>query len=168
MQVLEMINQVTRDVGKYISGFAILAMMIVIVIDVFMRNVFGIPIAGTYEFVQYFLMPLSIFPALSFVYWVGVLPSLTELISKSPIWFKNFNKYLILCVDTGVFGLLTYYSFLFAMSGMADQMAVPIARSLIPVWPVYFLVPIAFLFVLLEVLTRFIRKTKEKEGDIGL
>lgn len=168
MQVLEKINQITRDVGKYVSGFAILAMMFAIVIDVFMRNVFGIPIAGTYEVVQYFLMPLAVFPALSFVYWIGILPSLTELISKSPVWFKSFNKYLILCIDAGVFTLLTYYGFLFAMGGMADQMAVPIARSLIPVWPVYFLVPISFLFVLLEVLTRFVRKAEHKEGDVGL
>lgn len=168
MQVLEKINQVTRDVGKYISGIAILAMMFAIVIDVFMRNVFGKPIAGTYEVVQYFLMPLAIFPALGFVYWVGVLPRLTELISKSPAWFEKFNKYLILCIDAVVFALLTYYGFLFAIGGMTDQMAVPVAGGLIPVWPVYFLVPFAFLFVLLEVLTRFIRKTEVKEGEIGL
>lgn len=51
---------------------------------------------------------------------------------------------------------------------MTDQMAVPIASGSIPVWPVYLLIPLAFLFVLLEVLTRFIRKAEVEEGEIGL
>lgn len=169
MRILKKINHVMRHTGKYISGFAILGMMAIIVVDVFMRNVFGKPIAGTYEIVQYFLMPMAVFPALGYAYWVGVLPRLSELISKTPAWFEKFNRLLILCIDTLVFALLTYYGFLFAMSGMKDQMAVPIAGGLVSVWPVYFLVPIGFLLVLLEIILRFVKKVEDEEGgEVGL
>ena len=169
MRFIEKVSHVVRNSGKYISGFSILGMMLVIVIDVFMRNVFGKPITGTYEVIQYFLMPMAIFPALGYAYWAGVLPRLSELISKAPAWFEKFNRLLILLIDSVVFALLTFYGFLFAISGLKDQMAIPIGGDLVPVWPVYFLVPIGFLFVLLEIILRFDSKTEEEEGgEIGL
>jgi len=169
MRIFNKISRVARNIGKYTSGFAILGMMIIIVIDVFMRNVFGKPMMGTYEIVQYFLMPLAVFPALGYAYWVGILPRLSEMISKAPAWFEKFNTILILCIDAFVFALLTYYGFLFAMAGLKDQMAIPIAGSLVPVWPVYFVIPIGFLFVLLEIILRFGGKVEEDEGgEIGL
>lgn len=167
MGILEKINEGLRNIGKYISGFAILGMMFLIVADVFMRNVLGTPLTGTYEVVQYFLMPMAIFPALGYAYWSGVLPRLSELISKAPVWFEKFHRLLILVIDTFVFSLLTYFGFLFAMSGLKDHMAIPIAGSLVPVWPVYFLVPIGFLFVLMEIVLRFVRKPEEG-GEVGL
>lgn len=167
MKSLEKVNEVLRTIGKYMSGFAILAMMLIIVADVFMRNVFETPLAGTYEIVQYFLMPLAVFPALGYAYWSGVLPRLSELISKAPPWFEKFNRILILIIDAIVFGMLTYFGFIFAIFGMQDKMAIPMAGTLIPIWPIYFLVPIGFLFVLLEVLLRFVRKPEEG-GEIGL
>jgi len=168
MNLLENLNSVFRNVGKYFSGISIFLMMFIIVADVFMRNVFGRPISGTYEIVQFFLMPMAIFPALGYVYWVGVLPRLSEIIAKSPKGFQKFNDILILIIDLIVFALLTYYGFLFAMSGFESQMAVPLGGALVSVWPIYFLVPIGFLFVLLEVVLRFFRKPRIEEGEVGI
>lgn len=168
MDILEKVNIVLRNIGKYLSGIAIFLMMFLIVADVFMRNVFGNPLSGTYEIVQFFLMPMAIFPALGYVYWVGVLPRLSEIIAKSPQGFQKFNNLLILVIDLVVFALLTYYGFLFAMSGFESQMAVPLGGSLVSVWPVYFLVPVGFLFVLLEVILRFFRKPRVEEGEVGI
>ncbi|MGH2316733.1 TRAP transporter small permease [Planococcus sp. SE5232] len=168
MVILERINSIFRSAGKYFSGISIFLMMLIIVADVFMRNVFGSPISGTYEIVQFFLMPMAIFPALGYVYWVGVLPRLSEIIAKTPKAFQKFNDILILVIDLGVFTLLTYYGFLFAMSGFESQMAVPLGGSLVSVWPIYFLVPIGFLFVLLEVILRFFSKPRVEEGEVGI
>src|SRR5690606_3671389 len=168
MNLLENLNSVFRNVGKYFSGISIFLMMFIIVADVFMRNVFGRPISGTYEIVQFFLMPMAIFPALGYVYWVGVLPRLSEIIAKAPKGFQKFNDILMLVIDLIVFTLLTYYGFLFAMSGFESQMAVTLVGALVSVWPFYFLVPIGFLFVLLEVVLRFFRKPRIEEGEVGI
>lgn len=168
MQLIEKVNGVIRNIGKYISGIAIILMMVIIVSDVFMRNVFGNPLSGTYEIVQFFLMPMAIFPALGYVYWVGVLPRLTEIIAKTPAGFRKANNLVILIIDLVLFSLLTYYGVLFAISGFQSQMAVPLGGSLVSVWPVYILVPLGFFSVLLEVILRFFRKPKVEEGEVGV
>lgn len=167
MGLLEKVNRFFRNIGKYMSGVSILAMMMIIVLDVFMRNVFGKPLSGTYEIVQYFLMPLAVFPALGYAYWSGVLPRLSEVISKTGARFQQFHRLLILVIDVVVFTLLTYYGFLFAISGFQEEMSIPIAGNLVPVWPVYFLVPIGFLCVVLEIMLRFFRQP-EQGGEIGI
>lgn len=167
MNMLEKANGYFRNIGKYLSGFSILAMMFIIVLDVFMRNVLGRPLAGTYEIVQYFLMPIAIFPALGYAYWSGVLPRLSELISKMGNKFQQFHRFLILVIDLIVFSLLAYYGLLFAVSGFQESMAIPVAGKLVAVWPVYFLVPIGFLFVVLEIILRFFRQP-EQGGEVGI
>src|SRR5699024_5995123 len=124
MAILTNINKFFRSLGMILSGAAIFLMMLAIVFDVFMRNVFGIPITGTYEIVQYILMPMAIFSALGFVYWVGVLPSLTELLEKAPAGFQKFNRILINLIDLIIFCLLTYYGAIFAISGLTSGNAV--------------------------------------------
>ncbi|HZW67415.1 MAG TPA: TRAP transporter small permease [Pseudogracilibacillus sp.] len=164
MAILTSINKFFRNFGMFFSGAAIFLMMLAIVFDVFMRNVFGIPITGTYEVVQYILMPMAIFSALGFVYWVGVLPSLTELLEKAPAGFQKFNKILINLIDLVIFSLLTYYSIIFALSGVTSGNAVPVGGKLLIVWPVYFLVPLGFLTVVLEIILKMFNK--EEKGDV--
>ncbi|WP_249870742.1 TRAP transporter small permease [Oceanobacillus saliphilus] len=166
MKWIQKVNKVLRESGKYISGIAILLMMFALVTDVFMRNVFGIPLTGTYEIVQYILMPALVFPALGYVYWSGVLPRLTEIIAKTPKRFQKFNRSLINIIDIIIFLLLTYYSFIFAFSGFTSKMAVPVGGGLLPIWPIYFLVPLGFLFVLLEAIYTALSGEKREE-EVG-
>ncbi|WP_431028915.1 TRAP transporter small permease [Lysinibacillus sp. LZ02] len=162
MKGLYKTTHIGREVCKYISCFGVFTMMLLITADVFMRNVFGIPVPGVYEITENFLMPLVVFPALGYTYWVGILPRLTELVSKAPRKFQLVHHYLLLVLDTVVFALLTYYGFQFALSGLNIGMAIPVAGKLVPIWPFYFLVPLGFFLVLIEVLMRFVKK----EGDV--
>lgn len=150
MRVLTRVNQALRNVGKYVCGIAILMMMAITVVDVFMRNVIGISLSGGYDIIESFLMPIATFSALSYVYWCGVLPKLTELASKVPNWFEQLNKIVILFIDMVVFALMTSFGFLFALTGMTEEVAVSIAGELVPIWPVYFIVPIGFFLVFAE------------------
>lgn len=167
MKTIIKVNDFFRTFGVYISGLAIFAMMWIIVIDVLMRNIFNKPLVGTYEIVQYYLMPLAIFPALAFAYWSGVLPRLSELISKLPEGVQRFHRWLILLVELLVFTLMTYYGFLFALSGLQESMAIPVGGKLLLVWPVYFLVPIGFFFVLVEVIFRLMKQSSAK-GEVNV
>jgi TRAP-type C4-dicarboxylate transport system permease small subunit len=161
MRTIRKVNEVVQNIGKYISGFAILVMMALILIDVFMRNIFGISLVGVYEIVASILMPLAVFPALGYAYWSGILPRLSEFILKMPNRFQKLNKQLIIIIDTVVFVLLTYYGILFAMKGLQDKMAVSISGTLVPVWPVYFLVPFGYIFVLLAIIPQYVPKSEE-------
>ncbi|WP_142247946.1 TRAP transporter small permease [Alkalihalobacterium alkalinitrilicum] len=156
-QRVENINEKLKLVGVYTGGIAAVAMMLIIVADVFMRNVFTSPISGTYEIVQFFLMPLAIFPALAYTYSSGVLPRLGELVEKAPQGFKKVSTWVILIIEIIIFTLLTIYGWKFAMAGVSDQMAVAVGGKLTPVYPVYFLIPIGFGLIVIEVLLSAIR-----------
>ncbi|WP_096199873.1 TRAP transporter small permease [Bacillus sp. FJAT-45350] len=149
---IEKIHEVLKLIGVYISGISILGMMLLIVTDVFLRNVFTAPISGTYELVQFYFMPLAIFPALAYTYSSGILPRLGELIEKAPFRVQNTVTYILLFIEIVIFGLLMVYGWKFAMSGLSDKMAIPIGGSLLIHYPIYFLVPIGFGLVLVEVI----------------
>ncbi|MDV2686087.1 TRAP transporter small permease [Alkalihalophilus lindianensis] len=162
LQKVIKIHEVLKVSGVYVSGIAVIGMMLLIVTDVVLRNVFSSPISGTYEIVQYYLMPLAIFPALAFTYSSGVLPRLSEVVEKLPKKFNQVNRILIYVIEMVIFTFLTIYGWKFAMSGLADQMAIPVSGNLIPLYPIYFLVPIGFALVLMEVLLANAKKLQEK------
>ena len=169
MKVLYKTTDICREACKYISCVGVFIMMILITADVFARNVFGIPVPGVYEITENFLMPLIVFPALGYTYWVGILPRLTELVTKAPQKFRVFHHYLLLVIDTVVFALLTYYGLQFAVAGLEISMAIPVAGILVPIWPIYFLVPLGFFLVLIEVLMRFVKKEEMlSNNEIGM
>ncbi|SER69906.1 TRAP transporter small permease [Psychrobacillus sp. OK032] len=149
---LEKVNNVMKIFGLYIAGIALVGMMVMIFGDVLMRNVFDKPLIGTYEIVEYFLMPLLILPALPYTYSSGILPRLGELKEKLKPSVKTTIDYMIQSIEIFTFGLLTYYSFIFAFDGMVDGVATAIGLAFIPLWPVYFFLPFAFGFVFLEAL----------------
>lgn len=160
MKSLNRINNTLQKFGGKISGVAILAMMGVIVVDVFMRNIFKSPVPGSYVIIESFLMPIAIFPALGYVYMVGVLPRLNDFVERTPQWFQKFNKLLLLFMDAVVFTLLTYFTFVFFTNGYAESIALPVATKSIPLWPIYFFVPLGYVLVLLEVILRLISEVK--------
>lgn len=163
MDKLQKINQWMLNIGMIVSGLAVFSMMMIIIVDVIMRNVFISPISGTYEIVQFFLMPLAIFPALAFTYQSGVLPRLTEMVEKMPVRLQNFNQVLITIIEIVIFTLLMWYGFKFALTGLADQMAIPVSRRLIPVYPIYFLVPLGFGSVLFEIFLSTMKRSSKKK-----
>ncbi|MBM4761428.1 TRAP transporter small permease [Bacillus sp. B15-48] len=152
------INNKLKLIGVLIGGIATFSMMFLIVADVFMRNVFTAPIAGTFEIVQFFLMPIAIFPALAYTYSSGVQPKLGELIEKAPRRFRIVSSYIILVIELIIFTLLTIYGWQFAQAGISDQMAVAVGGKLIPVYPIYLLIPISFGLIVVEVFLSAIKK----------
>jgi TRAP-type C4-dicarboxylate transport system permease small subunit len=160
MHYLRKINNKTQNIGKNISGLAILAMMFVIVLDVILRNVFKLTIPGSYVIIESFLMPLAIFPALGYVYMAGVLPRLGEFIERRSIKFQKMNRFLLLIIDIIVFVLLTYFTFIFFLDGYNDGIAIPVATNFVPLWPIYFFIPLGYFLVLLEVLLQFVEEVK--------
>jgi TRAP-type C4-dicarboxylate transport system permease small subunit len=139
-----------KTAGAVISGLAIFGMMAFIVFDVAGRNLVGSSIRGGFEIVQNYFMPLSIFPALGYVYGTNVLPRMDMVMSRTPWRVRATAIYLLLAAELVIFGLLFYFTLDYAMSGMAQGTAFPAAGVLYPVWPLYFLVPFGIALVLVE------------------
>ena len=147
-------NNVLQELGKEISGVAILAMMLLVVADVVSRNFLNFSVQGTYPIVEMFLMPLAIFPALGYAYYQNVLPRLTELVEKAPEIYKFINDILISIIEIIVFSLLTYFTFVHFQGMLNSGRTITIAGSYYPLWPIYLLVPIGFYLVVQQVVIR--------------
>jgi TRAP-type C4-dicarboxylate transport system permease small subunit len=138
--------------GALVSGVAIFALMLWIVADVVSRNFVGGSISGSFEVAQNYFMPLAVFPALAYVYGAGVLPKMDLLMHKAPASVQAVTVQLLLATEVVVLALLAYYTWGYATTGMERGTAFPAGGSLYTLWPLYFVVPVAFAMVLLETL----------------
>lgn len=139
-------------VGALISGIAIFGMMLLIVADVISRNFLGGSIAGSFEIVQNYFMPLAVFPALAYVYGSGVLPKMDLAMHRFPQVIQDAVVYLLLLVELVLFAMLAYYTWDFAISGMDRGTEFVAGGDLYPLWPLFFMVPVSFALVFVETL----------------
>lgn len=136
--------------GVAVSGISIFAMMLFIVADVFRRNVFGGSIPGSFEIAQNYFLPLSVFPAIGYVYASGILPRMDLLMPKVSKQLQSLAVHLLLLLEVAIFAVLVYYTWDFATTGMERRQAFPAGGSLYPLWPLFFLVPFGFALVVVE------------------
>lgn len=161
------IHHSLKLIGLYTSGVATIFMMLIIVADVFLRNVFNSPISGTYEIVQYYLMPFAIFPALAYTYSSGILPRLGELMEKAPQLLQNVATYMIVVIEMIIFALLAIYGGEFAKVAWQEKMSIPVSGNLLMHYPVYLLVPLGFGLLFFEVILSTILKMV-KRGNLQI
>lgn len=135
----------------YFSGIFALAMMVMIVGDVLFRNALKMPLSGIYERVQYFCMPLTVLPSLAYVYSIGVIPRFDGLVNRMPLQVQKILAVLIAVLEIAVFVLMTVYGWQFAMNGLNDQAGISMGGEMISVYPVYFLCPVGFGLLLIEI-----------------
>jgi TRAP-type transport system small permease protein len=138
--------------GAIISGLAIFAMMSLIVADVVSRNFLGGSIAGSFEIVENYFMPLAVFPALAYVYGSGVLPKMDLAMHKTSKTVQDAVIYGLLVIELVLFALMTYYTWGYAVTGMERKTAFPAGGDLYTLWPLFFVVPLAFAMVIVETL----------------
>jgi len=97
-------------------------------------------------------MPLSVFPALAYVYGSGVLPKMDLLMHRLPRAVQDTVIYLLLVLELVIFSVLTHYTWQYALFGMERGTAFPAGGDLYPLWPLFFFVPLGFAMVLVETL----------------
>ncbi|OLO38983.1 hypothetical protein BTR23_10590 [Alkalihalophilus pseudofirmus] len=167
MRMLEKIYNVFQSIksfGIVICGISIFGMMFFIVADVFSRNFLSGSINGSIEFIQYYLMPLAVIPGLALVYGSGMLPRMELLIEKSQGKMKFFTANALLIFEFILFAFVIYYSTKFAISGAASGSSFTAGGRIYPYYHILFVIPVAFLFVNLEILFIVIRNFHKKRG----
>lgn len=126
----------------FISGLAIFLMMIIITLDVFLRTTLSLPIPGNYDVNEKYLLPLGVFPILYFTY--KTLPSLDFISAKLHPTLGKIRMIVFLLVECLAFGVLTWATWNKAVEGTFEKIGFPAAGSILPLYPVLFLVPLGF------------------------
>ncbi len=139
-----------KKIGVVISGLSIIAMVLIIVYDVVMRNLFSSSIRGGFEIVQNYLMPLVVFPGLAYMYSSGVLPKMDMILEKFKSSMQRIVIIAMIAIELFILVLIVQFSWEYAMSGFERKTAFPAAGTLYPLYPLFFLIPIAFVLVIIE------------------
>lgn len=135
-----------------VSGAALLGMMLFIVADVIGRNVFRNSIPGNYEIVQNYFMPLTVFPALVYVYVSGVLPRITFFIGRLTPRTQKWVVIVTIVVELILMALVAWFGFQYGLYGMTEKLSFLAGGDLYILYPFIFLVPLGVGLVLIELL----------------
>ena len=156
--------QFIKLIGAWISGIALIGMMVFIVFDVLLRNVFENSINGAFEIVQNYFMPIVVFPALAFIYSSGVLPKMDLLLDKFNEQTKKIIIILMNVIEIFILLIMTQFTWEYALTGLEKGMSFPAAGTLYPLYPLFFFIPIAFLLIIIENIFILIRNFTQREA----
>jgi len=136
-----------------IAGFGAVITMVVVTADVVLRF-FGGGIPGTLELVTYYLMSMVVFLPLARVerleqtitvdVFTGVMSNRVQL------WLG----FLVALLSAAIYGTICYLTALDAGVKFAAGSYILTDRFPLPIWPAYFVVPVAFLLATLTCLLR--------------
>lgn len=150
-------------IGIWISGVSLFGMMLFIVGDVFLRNVLSDSINGGFEIVQNYFMPLTVFPALAYVYSSGVLPRMDLVLEKFSVPIRKVLLIGMVLLELFILVLIVQFTWEYAMTGLEREMSFPAAGSLYPLYPLFFLIPVSFALIIVENLFILFRNIMEKK-----
>lgn len=154
MRILDLLYRIfgfIKGLGLLGSGLALLLMILMITADVVSRNFLGRSIAGVYEVVGFYLMPLSVLPILFYAFAGGISPRIPMLVDRLPELGQKIVYTGVLCIEMVLMLLVAWYALGYALDGVAASHAFPAGGNLYPKYPAYFLVPFAFLGMAIEI-----------------
>ena len=158
MKNLSKVNQLLAILERltlFISGLSIMAMMLLVTIDVILRNIFSSSIPGSYEISEKYLMPLIIFPILYYVYNSNSLPNMDFILTKLKLKIRNIVQIITYSIEILIFIALTIFSWQKAIVSTNELLAFPAAGKMLPLYPFYYLVPLGFGLLAIGVLLKF-------------
>ena len=148
-----------------IGIIAVYVMMFLIVIDVFFRNFMPFPLQGIYEIVQWFLLPISCISFFGYAYACGIMPRVTMAVERLPAAARHWISCVVLVLSIGIFGLMSYAAYVYAIKQMTRGGVVTIGTEHVAVWPLYFLIILAFVMVVVECIFALIKNLLDKDRN---
>ena len=142
-------KKVTKG-GAVVSGIAVFALMLFIVVDVVLRNFGGASIPGGFEIVENYLLPLIVFPSLAWVYASGIMPKMDLLLPRLSEKRRYRSVQTIVVIEIVVIGFVFIAASMFAIWNIGSQSAFLAGLTLLPQWPAQLLAPIGLGLLVIE------------------
>lgn len=126
-----------------IAGFAVMAILLAISLDVVLRTVLSAPLTGTMEVVSFYCMIPVVFLPIMILEVRGEHIDTDLFYRFFPVTAKRLSVIISGLLSVGIYGLLTYITFEQAVSS-TGRGEVAMGVNLMPVWPVRWILPLAF------------------------
>lgn len=142
------------SIFSLIGGLGIFLMLLHVTFDVLLRQLFNFPPPATVLVVSHYYMVMIAFFPLGWSELRGDMISvevLSSLFKGKVLWFKTV---LIDLVIAAVYGFLAIHTWVIAMAEFKVRSYQVSLGVVIPIWPSYYILPIAFAVACLVVLLR--------------
>ena len=158
-----------------IAGFGAAVTMLVVTADVVFRF-FGTGIPGTLELVTYYLMSMVVFLPLARVERLEQTITVDIFSSTLPAGIRSGVAVLVSLLCAAIYGAICYLTWFDAVGKFRAGTYILTDRFPLPVWPAYFVVPLAFGLAMLVCLLRtaelvsgrYRERGGEAVGDMGM
>tara|TARA_R100000789_G_scaffold46474_1_gene47156 strand:- start:2197 stop:2688 length:492 start_codon:yes stop_codon:yes gene_type:complete len=135
-----------------VSALSLAAMVVFTSLDIALRNFTGSSIPGSYEYVQRYLMPLLVFPALAHAYESNILPSTTLLTDRMRPMARQMLFVLFRLIDIAIFALIAWFGLVYALDATSRGAAFLAGGQMVPLYPVLYVVPAGAGLLVLELI----------------
>lgn len=156
------------DSMTVISGLAIAVMMVHIVLDVVLRNVFNYPLPGTITIVSYYYMAIAVFMPLAFAEQKSAHISVEVITELMPAGVQRHLAGWMLLFSAVIFALMTVRSWEEAVGKYGIKASVVQGEDSLPIWPTYFFLPVGCLLMFLVVVYKFIVYLTRQESGLDV
>lgn len=148
-----LVNQVTSGMAL-LGAVGVLAMLVHITAYVIMRNLASAPVPATVEIVSHYYMVAIAFLPIAWAERRGDMISVEIFGSLLAGRIGRINSIFVAVVTFGAYVALTYTTWIVAMREFSARSYVISLSVAIPVWPTYFILPVAFALAALVALYR--------------
>lgn len=161
---MDKVNKGIDRLTLIISSIGLVGLMLLITAGVISRAFFSFSIPSAYEIVGNYLMPLTIFVALGYSYKSGIFPRVDTFVEnmQSRKLKKTTNSVIIL-IELLIFVFVSYFMFEYTIYSFDTGMGVRASGITFPMYPIYLLTFLGFLWMTLSIIQRFIKIITGKE-----
>lgn len=140
-----------------VGSLGVLALLIHVVADVVMRNLFDQPIPATNEIVSRYYMVLIAFLPLAWVERQRAMISVEVIDGLMSRGMRRFSDILVTLLATVIYGAIAWVTWADAVKNWRIGSFVDVLGYPVPVWPTYFLPPAGFVLAAAVTLLRTVR-----------
>jgi TRAP-type C4-dicarboxylate transport system permease small subunit len=137
-------SQGITDALALLGAAGVALMLVHITADVVMRQLFRLPLPATVEIVSRYYMVMVAFLGLPWAERRGDAIRVELLAPLLSGWLARPNRILVRLACIGAYALLAYTSWTHAVGEWRSGTYVISLQMQVPVWPSYFLLPVAF------------------------
>ncbi len=148
-----------------LAAFAVLAILLAISLDVVLRTTLSAPLTGTMEVVSFYCMIPVVFLPIMILEVRGEHIDTDLFYRFFPVAAKRLSVIVSGLLSIGIYGLLAYITYEQALSS-TSRGEVAMGVNLMPIWPVRWILPLAFASSTIAALALTIRNLKGVAQDV--
>jgi len=153
-----------EKIMMYSAGGSIVVMMLLTSADAGGRYLLNLPIMGTYEVIEKYLMVLTLLGA-CYAYRTGSYVRLTFLVDHIPRRLRVAVNYIVQATSILLSFFLVAATLIQTFRTLAARSIVDVRSWSLPLWPAYAIVPLGLFFLFLAMLID-LKKVKNGESDL--